>query len=141
VTDDRPADGADRELPADAIGARSVSSAEHAEPPAAGHGSRAREAIRTLSPALIAAGIWRNVVHRIPVRYDPAWWSAVFPLGMYGVGAYYLGQADHLPIIQAIGADESWAALAAWALTFLGMLRHLYRTLLRPAGRPGRMGL
>lgn len=46
------------------------------------------------------------------VRYDPAWWSVVFPLGMYGVGGYYPGQAHHLPIVQSISADGSWAALA-----------------------------
>jgi hypothetical protein len=48
---------------------------------------------------------------------------------MYGVGAHYLGQADHLPIVQAIGGDESWVALAAWTLTFSAMLAHLFRTL------------
>ncbi|MGH3155161.1 MAG: tellurite resistance/C4-dicarboxylate transporter family protein, partial [Streptosporangiaceae bacterium] len=85
-----------------------------------------------LIPALVAAGWWRHVAHRIPVRYDPTWWSVVFPLGMYGVAGQYLGQADHLTLIQSIGADESWVALAAWALTFLAMMRHLYRTLLSP---------
>ena len=85
-----------------------------------------------LIPPLIAAGWWRHVIHRIPLRYEPTLWSVVFPLGMYGVGGHYLGQADHLPIVQSIGADESWVALAAWALTFLAMLRHLIRTLLWP---------
>ena len=41
---------------------------------------------------------------------------------------------------QTIGADESWVALAAWVLTFLGMLHHLYRTLLRPCGDSRRYG-
>jgi tellurite resistance protein TehA-like permease len=85
-----------------------------------------------LIPPLIAAGWWRHVSHRIPVRYDPTWWSVVFPLGMYGVGGYYLGQADHLPIVQSVSADEGWLALAAWTLTFLAMLHHLIRTLLLP---------
>ena len=91
-----------------------------------------------LIPALIAAGLWRHVVHRIPVRYDPTWWSAVFPLGMYGVGAQYLRLGRPPAHHQTIGADESWVALAAWVLTFLGMLRHLYRTLLRPTQPPQR---
>ncbi|HET8570321.1 MAG TPA: tellurite resistance/C4-dicarboxylate transporter family protein [Candidatus Limnocylindria bacterium] len=87
-----------------------------------------------LIPPLIAAGIWRHVVHRIPLRYEATLWSVVFPLGMYGVGSHYLGQADHLPIVKAIGADESWAALAAWALTFAAMLYHLVVTLGTTAG-------
>jgi tellurite resistance protein TehA-like permease len=85
-----------------------------------------------LIPALVAAGIWRHVVHRIPLRYEAPLWSVVFPLGMYGVGGHYLGQADHLPIVEAIGANESWIALGAWVLTFLAMLAHLVKTLSRP---------
>jgi tellurite resistance protein TehA-like permease len=82
-----------------------------------------------LIPALIAAGVWRHIVHRIPLRYDATLWSIVFPLGMYGVGAHYLGQADHLPIVRDIGTDESWVALAALAITFVAMLHHLARSL------------
>jgi tellurite resistance protein TehA-like permease len=82
-----------------------------------------------LIPPLVAAGWWRHVVHHVPLRYEAPLWSVVFPLGMYGVGAHYLGQADHLPIVRAIGADEAWIALAAWTLTFLAMLQHLVRTL------------
>ena len=70
---------------------------------------------------LVAAGWWRHITHRIPVRYDPTWWSVVFPLGMYGVGGYHLGQADHLPIVQSFSADEGWVAQGAWVLAFLAM--------------------
>ncbi len=82
-----------------------------------------------LIPPLIAGGIWKHVVHRIPLRYEATLWSVVFPLGMYGVGADYLGKVDHLPIVEYIGADESWIALAAWTITFVAMLHHLVVTL------------
>lgn len=85
-----------------------------------------------LIPPLIAAGIWRHWIHHIPLRYDATLWSVVFPLGMYGVGGHYLGQADQLPIVERIGYVESWIALAVWAVTFLAMVRHLFLTL-----RPG----
>jgi tellurite resistance protein TehA-like permease len=88
-----------------------------------------------LIPVLLAAGWWRHVVHRIPVRYDPTWWSVVFPLGMYGVGSHYLGEADHLPIVRAIGANESWFALAAWVLTFAAMLVRLFSVIRESNGR------
>ncbi|MGH8889117.1 MAG: tellurite resistance/C4-dicarboxylate transporter family protein [Acidothermaceae bacterium] len=81
-----------------------------------------------LIPALVAAGWWRHVVHRIPLRYEPTWWSIVFPLGMYGVAGHYLGGADHLPIVHTIGEDETWVALAAWALAFAAMLVSFYRS-------------
>ncbi|MGH3562674.1 MAG: tellurite resistance/C4-dicarboxylate transporter family protein, partial [Mycobacterium sp.] len=61
--------------------------------------------------------------------YEAPLWSVIFPLGMYGVGGYYLGQADHLPIVHYIGSSESWIALAAWGVTFLSMLHHLASTL------------
>jgi tellurite resistance protein TehA-like permease len=81
-----------------------------------------------LIPPLLAAGIWRHVVHRIPLRYEAPLWSVVFPLGMYGVGGFYLGHADHLPLVQRIGSLESWVALAAWTVTFVAMLYHLLVT-------------
>jgi tellurite resistance protein TehA-like permease len=80
-----------------------------------------------LIPPLIAAGVWRHVRHRVPLRYDATLWSIVFPLGMYGVGSYLLGRADHLPIVTAIGGDEIWVALGAWLVTFAAMLRNLSR--------------
>ncbi len=82
-----------------------------------------------LIPPLIAAGVWRHVIHRISLRYEAPWWSVIFPLGMYGVGSHYLGQADHLPIVHHIGSIESWIALGAWSITFVLMLHHLIHTL------------
>ena len=82
-----------------------------------------------LIPPLVAAGVWRHIVHKVPLRYEAPMWSVIFPLGMYGVGGHFLGQADHLPIVEDIGAYESWVALAAWAVTFVAMLVHLARPL------------
>jgi tellurite resistance protein TehA-like permease len=87
-----------------------------------------------LIPPLVAGSIWRHVVHRVPLRYEATLWSVVFPLGMYGVGAHYLGRADHLPIVERIGDLEGWIALAAWTITFLAMLYHLAATI-RPNGQ------
>lgn len=84
-----------------------------------------------LIPVLIAAEIWRHVVHHIPLGYEPQLWSVVFPIGMYGVACQFLGDLDHLTIIDHIGAYESWVALGIWALVFAGMLHHLARTLFR----------
>lgn len=90
-----------------------------------------------LIPALLAVGWWRHVVHRLPIRYQPAYWSLVFPIAMYGVGSYYLGRADHLPIVARVGDAIIPVATAVWAITFVAMLRHLWRTLVRPSA-PGR---
>jgi tellurite resistance protein TehA-like permease len=89
-----------------------------------------------LIPPLVAAVVWRYLVHKVPLRYDVTLWSVVFPLGMYGVAGHYLGQADDLPIVKAIGVRESWVALAAWIMTFAAMLWHLV-TALRSPGPAG----
>lgn len=34
-------------------------------------------------PMLVVLSIWRHVYRRFPMRYDPQYWGAVFPLGMY----------------------------------------------------------
>jgi tellurite resistance protein TehA-like permease len=81
---------------------------------------------------LVAAGVWRHAVHRVPLRYEATLWSIVFPLGMYGVAGQYLGVADRLPAVEWIGRHEMWVALAAWALVFAAMLVHLGRTLVWP---------
>jgi len=92
-----------------------------------------------LIPPLIAAGIWRHVVKRIPLAYDATLWSIIFPLGMYAGAGIYLGHADRLPIVSWIGRVELWVAFAAWALVFVAMAFHLVRTVLlprNPAGTP-----
>ncbi|WP_324652479.1 tellurite resistance/C4-dicarboxylate transporter family protein [Georgenia sp. H159] len=85
-----------------------------------------------LIPALVAAGWWRHRTHRVPLEYEATLWSIVFPLGMYAVAGIYLGQANRLPLVGAIGGAELWVAFAAWLLTLLAMLRHLVRTVLLP---------
>jgi tellurite resistance protein TehA-like permease len=91
-----------------------------------------------LFPVLLAAGWWRHVKHRVPLSYEPGLWSVIFPLGMYAVAGIYLGRADHLPIVAAIGRAELWLAIAAFLATLAGMLWHLWATLVRPG--PQRTG-
>ena len=88
-----------------------------------------------LIPPLVAAAWWRHRIHRVPFRYEATLWSVVFPLGMYAVAGIYLGQADRLPIVGAIGSAELWIAFAVWALTLAGMAVHVARTVFLPPGR------
>ncbi|RCW45980.1 tellurite resistance protein TehA-like permease [Halopolyspora algeriensis] len=91
-----------------------------------------------LIPALLAAGWWRHVTHRVPLRYESLWWNIVFPLGMYGVATRTLGDTVHLPLLTMIGTHELWIALTAWAATFTAMLWSLTRAVRRnSASGPG----
>ena len=87
-----------------------------------------------LIPPLIAAGLWRHVAKRLPLKYDATMWSIIFPLGMYAGAGIYLGQADRLPIVSWIGRVELWVAFAAWALVFVAMTFHLFRTVFLSRG-------
>lgn len=88
-----------------------------------------------LIPVLVAMGWWRHRVHKIPLTYEATLWSIVFPLGMYSVASIYLGRADHLPIVELIGAWWLWVAVTAWVLTFAAMIRDVVVTIVRPAKR------
>ncbi len=82
-----------------------------------------------LVPVLVAAGVWRHWVRKVPLRYEPTLWSMIFPLGMYAVAGTYLGRADRLPIVEWIGSTWLWVAVAAWGVVGLAMLRSISRTL------------
>ena len=93
-----------------------------------------------LIPVLVAAGWWRHVVRRVPLRYEATLWSIIFPLGMYAVAGIYLGDVDRLPVVGMIGKVGLWVAFVAWALVFVAMIRHVWLTVFRPvrdrAARP-----
>jgi tellurite resistance protein TehA-like permease len=89
-------------------------------------------------PMLVILGVWRHVYRRFPLRYDPLYWGAVFPLGMFTVCTVRLSQALEVPALMAIAGVAVYFALAAWLTAALGLAVSLYR-LVRPAaaGRPG----
>ena len=73
-------------------------------------------------PMLVILGAWRHVYKRFPLRYDPQYWGVVFPLGMYTVCTFRLAYAIDLPFLLIIPKSVIYFALAAWLLTFGGML-------------------
>jgi len=53
-------------------------------------------------PMLLLLGLWRHLYMRFPLRYDPLYWGAVFPLGMYAASTHTLTQAMQLHFLEAL---------------------------------------
>jgi tellurite resistance protein TehA-like permease len=77
-------------------------------------------------PLLLALGVWRHVIKRYPIRYEPRYWDIVFPLGMYTTSTLKLAQATGIAL-DPISKTLIYIVLAAWAITFIGLLRQIAR--------------
>jgi tellurite resistance protein TehA-like permease len=70
-------------------------------------------------------------------RYEASRWSFVFPLGMYATASGVLGHAEQMPFLTDIGGVAFGVAVAAWALTLLGLARRALPQL-RPSASSSR---
>lgn len=91
-------------------------------------------------PFLATLTLWRYLVGHYPLRYEPDFWTFVFPIGMYSTSSFYLGKTEGLLLPAIISHYFVFIALAAWIVAFAAMSLSLLRRLL--AGRnSGRMPL
>ncbi|NUN92567.1 MAG: tellurite resistance/C4-dicarboxylate transporter family protein [Verrucomicrobiae bacterium] len=78
-------------------------------------------------PMLVILAVWRHGIKRFPIAYDPLFWGAVFPLGMYTTSTFQMAHAMELPFLVPISRGFIFVAWVAWAATFFGLLRRLAR--------------
>lgn len=82
---------------------------------------------------LLVLGVWRHVYKRFPLKYDPLYWGAVFPLGMYAASTHRMIAAMSLDFLAFLAQAFLYIALAAWSVTFAGMALSLRRNI--PKGK------
>ena len=91
-------------------------------------------------PMLAILAIWRHVFKRFPLTYDPLYWGAVFPLGMYTVCTLEIARAMELPFLEVIPRFFVFVAVAAWIAAFFGLVRRIARMVTGTRLPPDRIG-
>jgi len=79
-------------------------------------------------PLMVALGVWRHIARQVPLRYHPAYWALAFPIGMYGAATFQMLDAIQLDDLAWLPKITLAVALAAWALSFVGLLHHTARS-------------
>ncbi len=89
-------------------------------------------------PMLFILAIWRHIYKRFPMKYDPLYWGAVFPLGMYTACTFRMAEAMNIHFLDDVPNYFIYIALAAWLATFIGFLHSLLNQfkllIIRPTG-------
>lgn len=76
-------------------------------------------------PILFLLPVWRHIIQKVPIKYDPQYWSLVFPAGMYAVATFNLSKALNLSFLLPISNVFICFSIIAWGIVFIGMVKQL----------------
>ena len=85
-------------------------------------------------PLVLIMEIWRYVYKKSPLQYTAAFWSMVFPLGMYSLSTGRLAEALPFLFLQSLSKVFLYVAWLAWVATFVGWCIHLPKIFRRSSG-------
>ncbi|MES3001523.1 MAG: tellurite resistance/C4-dicarboxylate transporter family protein [Pseudomonadota bacterium] len=76
-------------------------------------------------PLLALLAAWKYLHSRYPLSYEPVYWGAVFPLGMYSAATHQMSLALGLDFLEPVARGFLYVAMAAWVLASAGLLRRV----------------
>jgi tellurite resistance protein TehA-like permease len=83
---------------------------------------------------LLILGVWRHGYRHFPLRYDPLYWGAVFPLGMYTACTFRLAQVLNLGFLERIPPVFIYISPAAWITAMFGWARSMASSYIPKSG-------
>lgn len=78
-------------------------------------------------PMLVILAMWRHLYKRSPLIYNPLYWGAVFPLGMYAASTKEMISALQFDFLGFLPPFFLYVALIAWAAAFYGFVSNVLR--------------
>jgi tellurite resistance protein TehA-like permease len=78
-------------------------------------------------PMLLVLAVWRYGVKRFGLHYDPLYWGAVFPLGMYAACTQEMRLAMGFDFLSAVPVVFFGIALLTWTVAGFGAARQAWR--------------
>lgn len=78
-------------------------------------------------PIVFILEIRRHLYQPNSFKYQSAYWSMVFPLGVYTVCTIRLAEALSFPSLRPIAEKFIFIALAIWLVTFIAMCTHIVK--------------
>jgi tellurite resistance protein TehA-like permease len=78
-------------------------------------------------PVVFIMELWRYAIKRSELKYTSAFWSMVFPLGMYSVCTWKMADIVQLSFLKTLSKVFLYVALIAWLATLISMLVHLIK--------------
>lgn len=77
-------------------------------------------------PLLFLMFAYRHFIARVPLQYDPQYWSMVFPLGMYGVCTFTYAAITGFSFLKPISALFVILALGTWVIVLIGLFIEMF---------------
>jgi tellurite resistance protein TehA-like permease len=74
-------------------------------------------------PLLVALGVWRHLLRRVPLSYEVGLWSIVFPIGMYAAASASSAGVSGLPFLISVARVSLWVGVTASVIVVMLMVR------------------